>query len=1377
MSWTSRQRRPFETIGVLVAASALVVAPLAATTSAVAADAPVLASTFDGGTYAPWVVNGGASLALVADPGGSGQSLKVSGRTHAYDGVALDLTSVVQRDVSYSISFKARLADAAQPAGGVHFTVDDGSYTWVSGDSALTADAWTTVSGSYTLGAGVAPGTMYLDTSGSTFPDVLLDDVTITGPAGGDPCTPTAPTTFVAASFDDQTLGGLGNGGSSTTSFEQVDGSTAVRVTGRSQDYDGIQTASGALASLTPGQTVSLSAKVRLAGTTTATTSVRLVVKPAYTWVGNTSGVSATGWTTLTGTYTVPDTGVAPADLQVYLGTDALSDGTSTYDYYVDDVSIAIPGDDCGGDPGDGDPCTYPTTDTLVSTDFEGGLDGWAGRDDGHGTATVAVTDGGRSSAHAVLVSNRQGQGQGVGHDVTCVLKPGIAYQFTGWVRFGAGQPVDALWLSIAATKGGSTTYSTLAQFSGATNTGWTQVSAKFTMPQADSALLYLETSYQNGATGNTSDLLLDDLQVTRPAAATIQDLTPIKDTVPFAVGAAIDSRETAGSASELLLKHFDQVTPENFMKPEAWYGADHAFVTENTEADALMTFGQQNHVKVYGHTLVWHSQTPDWFFQHDDGTWLTSSPADQAILTQRMHDHIDDVAKYLSDRYGAFGSDTNPLYAFDVVNEAVSDGTNDPDGLRQSHWYQVLGEGFIEQAFRFADEAFNGTYAAPGASHPVTLFLNDYNTEQTGKQDRLLALVQRLLADDVPIDGVGHQFHVNLSMPVATLGDAIERFEGLGLRQAVTELDVPTGTPVTQANLIDQGYYYKAVFDMLRAHSADIFSATVWGLTDGRSWRSGDGAPLVFDDDLQAKPAYYGITDQDLPARQRSAVVFQGAGPFDALEWQKLPLHAIDDRSAFQLRWAPDHLTAYVHVTDATPGATDGLTFEYAGRTVTVPRAEGTEVTGGYDAVVTLPLDTPVAAGGTLPFDVRVTDDGTTTGWNSAGVLGTLQLVEPLSYVEIPETATSPTIDGTVDAAWSSAATVETGKQISGTGGATATVHTLWKGNTLYVLADVTDPTVDVTASDPWQQDSVELFVDAGNAKNGGYRADDTQIRISAENLLSFGTGDEAAQRARVTSATSRTDHGYVVEAAVSLLEDGGLGAFEGLDVQVNDGTGGTRTAIRAWADPTGNGYQTTARWGVGHLVAAPEPPPAAPVVTTQPASVSGPLASTVTFTAAASGYPVPSVQWQRKAKGAKTWSNVAGARSPSLDVVVSTAANGAQYRAVFTNVVGSATTTAATLTLKAAPPTITTQPTSVTVRPWTLASFHVEAVGYPAPRYQWSVKLPGSNRWVPALCGSTSTLHLLALQATSGTQVRVVVSSSAGSVTSQTATLTVRR
>jgi hypothetical protein len=114
-----------------------------------------------------------------------------------------------------------------------------------------------------------------------------------------------------------------------------------------------------------------------------------------------------------------------------------------------------------------------------------------------------------------------------------------------------------------------------------------------------------------------------------------------------------------------------------------------------------------------------------------------------------------------------------------------------------------------------------------------------------------------------------------------------------------------------------------------------------------------------------------------------------------------------------------------------------------------------------------------------------------------------------------------------------------------------------------------------------------VEIYVDAGNVKNGSYRFDDTQIRINYNNVTSFGTGDEAFQANRLESATKVVAGGYVVEASISLLEAGGAGTFHGLDFQVNDASGGVRTSIRNWADPTGLGYQSTSRWGVGRLVA----------------------------------------------------------------------------------------------------------------------------------------------------------------------------------------------
>jgi len=344
------------------------------------------------------------------------------------------------------------------------------------------------------------------------------------------------------------------------------------------------------------------------------------------------------------------------------------------------------------------------------------------------------------------------------------------------------------------------------------------------------------------------------------PDDSAVENLTPLKDTLPFPVGAAIDPRETSGDASALLLRHFNQFTPENDMKPEAWYDADHQF-SPSPRIATLMDFARDNRMRVYGHVLVWHSQIPSWFFFRDDGiTQLTDTPADQEILKARLRDHIFAVAKYLSDGWGEFGAG-NPIVAFDVVNEVISDGAVGTDGLRRSLWYQILGPQYIDLAFQWADEAFNHEYAAPGTDRPVALFINDYNTERPDKRARYLALIDRLLADGVPIDGIGHQFHVYLPVPVESLADALDDCSGRGLVQAVTEMDVPTGRP-EQRHFVEQGHYYQDAFRVFREHADEMFSVTVWGLYDMRSWRHVQGGPLIFDDDLQAKPAYYGIVE-----------------------------------------------------------------------------------------------------------------------------------------------------------------------------------------------------------------------------------------------------------------------------------------------------------------------------------------------------------------------------------------------------------------------------------------------------------------------------------------------------------------------------------
>jgi endo-1,4-beta-xylanase len=976
------------------------------------------------------------------------------------------------------------------------------------------------------------------------------------------------PVPVVEIDFNDGTWGDWAQSGGPALSVVDDAGDGVLQVANRSNDFDGIKSP----AMFEAGVEYVFSMDVKLA--TPGTAQFRFVTDPGFTWIGNTT-VNGDGWTTVTGAFT-PSTAVA-----VYIGSGNHSVDGSPYTYFVDDIVVTTE----STEP------PPPPVGIVLSTDFEDGLDGWTARN-AQGNPTVAVTTAeAHGGAQAALVSNRTGQGDGIGHDVTGLVVPGGTYEITAWVKFASGEGSGDIWLSMQRVNGGASSFDTVGQFTGVTDGAWREITANYVMTNADSALLYFETAYPSGT---AASFLVDDIVVESLAPPVIEDITPVKDTVDFNIGVAIDSRETAGSPAALVLRHFDQVTPENHMKPEAWYDSARTFRI-HPEATAIMDFADANGLDVYGHTLVWHSQTPPWFFEAADGTPLTSSDADRAILRDRMRDHIFSIAEALSAEYGLFGSDTNPLVAWDVVNEVVADGTTEADGLRRSRWYDVLGEEYIDLAFANADEAFNEVYAAAGSDRPVVLAINDYNTEQAGKRQRMHDLVERLLARGVPVEAVGHQFHLSLSTPIAALDEALAAFEDLPVTQVVSELDVTTGTPVTEALLIDQGYYYRDAFRIFRAHTDDLFSVTVWGLTDNRSWRVGAGDPLLFDGELQAKPAYHGAVDGELPPPQRSAFVFRSDTDLTTAspEWEWLPLHPIDGDTAFQLRWGADSLTAYVEVADATVDATDAIGFLVDGVTHTVHRdgsgdtpAEVVQTPTGWAAVVELPL-AGAALGQLVDFDVQVTDGVVTHGWNQPGAVGTLTLVEPVSYTEAVRAGPVPVVDGAIDAVWSAANSVSTNVLVEGAAsGATADVRTLWDDGTLYVLAEVTDATPDISGSDPWVQDSLEIFLDGGNFKNGPYRFDDTQIRINSANAVSFGTGDVAFQHARLESATASTSNGYVVEAAISLLEYGGSGTFHGLDFQVNDGTNGVRTSIHTWADPTGVGYQTTARWGVVKLV-----------------------------------------------------------------------------------------------------------------------------------------------------------------------------------------------
>ncbi|WP_103062310.1 endo-1,4-beta-xylanase [Actinomyces qiguomingii] len=498
----------------------------------------------------------------------------------------------------------------------------------------------------------------------------------------------------------------------------------------------------------------------------------------------------------------------------------------------------------------------------------------WAPR--GEGVTATTTNEVRRSPWNSLYVTGRTRAWHGLEISIEEFMEVGRTYDVTAWVRLPDGAASTRAKLTAAQGDG------RYVEIAPPTEVGqeWVELTGGYSPPAGVGGTIYIELE------DPTASFYVDDAAITAYACGRgpVDDSASLLDALPYPVGAAVTANTVQGDSLELLNRHFNQVTPENFMKPEAWYNGDHSFVTENAEADAVMDWAQAGGGRVYGHVLVWHSQTPEWIFQHEDGTFLSGdSEADRAELRERMRTHINNVAKYLSDRYGLFGSETNPLVAFDVVNEVITDGPSpQTDGLRDSYWYQILGEEFIDDAFIYANEAFNYTYAAPGADHPVTLFINEYNTQYgtdaSSKTGRYHALVERLLARGVPIDGVGHQFHAWLDDDVEGFGAAMSAFDDLPLVQAVTELDVPTrtGTPVDTQTLLDQGRFYQRLFQIFAEQDAkrDLFSVTLWGLVDSGSWRFYEGDPLLFDPYYRGKWAYAAAVGQEIPATPQECSV-----------------------------------------------------------------------------------------------------------------------------------------------------------------------------------------------------------------------------------------------------------------------------------------------------------------------------------------------------------------------------------------------------------------------------------------------------------------------------------------------------------------------
>lgn len=330
-----------------------------------------------------------------------------------------------------------------------------------------------------------------------------------------------------------------------------------------------------------------------------------------------------------------------------------------------------------------------------------------------------------------------------------------------------------------------------------------------------------------------------------------------------FRVGVALSRSQIEGrdgQALDFVRRHFNSLTAENVMKWERIEPEEGRF--DWAPADALVNFAEENGMHLAGHVLIWHQQTPDWVFEDAEG-----QPASRELLLQRMQHHIESVV----------GRYRGRVDSWEVVNEVF----NEDGSFRESPWFTLIGEDFIEQAFAFAH----------AADPDAQLYFNDYNLYKPAKRDGAIRLGRKLLDQGVRLDAIGLQAHYGLDNPgdLQQVSDTIEAIGKLGLKARVTEMDLavlpfpaseewgadisvsaelqarhnPYADGLPDSVAAEQAARYAGLFAIFLEHRQYVDRVTFWGLTDGHSWKNNwpirgrTDYPLLFDRAYRPKAAY----------------------------------------------------------------------------------------------------------------------------------------------------------------------------------------------------------------------------------------------------------------------------------------------------------------------------------------------------------------------------------------------------------------------------------------------------------------------------------------------------------------------------------------
>lgn len=584
----------------------------------------------------------------------------------------------------------------------------------------------------------------------------------------------------------------------------------------------------------------------------------------------------------------------------------------------------------------------------IVNPNFaESDLSAWGA---GQGNATITAVTGDNEITNGITtygqISDRTSPYECFAQDITAVVENGKEYHYSFFAKLSEdyeGAPADQRELHFApyVTVNGQTSY--LGSYSGEltgtctqtlTPGEWTHYEGTFkidyngTIDQIVIRLLEQGNNYGQG------DCVLGDYYVTavefcemEKDPIVLQDVKPLRDAVvedtqdDFIVGCATTVNEIADEGvAAIIRKHYNALTIGNELKPDALFGYSNS-KCPGTTTDVLngeemvvpvMDFSRaekildkvwqwnqedpEHPIKIRGHVLVWHAQTPEWFFHEDYDA--SKDYVSKEEMDKRLEWYIKTVLEHFtgedSKYYGMF-------YGWDVVNEAVSDkggyrrDTENPSESLSasthsgnSSWWHVYGsEEYIINAFRYANKY---------APAEVELYYNDYNEFNSQKRNDILGLLYAVKdAEGTRLDGMGMQGHYSVSGPdTASFEAAMQVYATVAGSVQITEWDITAssnydGTEATKEEeyqRIANRYknYYKSILS-LRKQGVNVTGLTFWGTIDKYSWlqsRSNVGGgtdgtqkqcPLLFDDNYNVKPAYWAFVDQDLIATNGAPV------------------------------------------------------------------------------------------------------------------------------------------------------------------------------------------------------------------------------------------------------------------------------------------------------------------------------------------------------------------------------------------------------------------------------------------------------------------------------------------------------------------------